>query len=64
MTNTKSVVRRPRVYMSRIASPGEKVSLAVTIGKIFIPEPGLDHFESLEHQVLSHLDRSGDHILT
>lgn len=33
--------------MSRIASPGEKVSLAVTIGTILIPELGFDHFDCL-----------------
>ena len=33
--------------MSRIASPGENVSFAVTMGTIFSPVLGFDHFESL-----------------
>lgn len=31
-----------------MASPGENVSFAVKMGTILIPEPGFDHFESLE----------------
>jgi hypothetical protein len=33
--------------MSRIASPGENVSFAVTIGTILSPDDGCDHFEVL-----------------
>src|ERR1700722_827938 len=33
--------------MSRMASPAEKVSFAVTMGTILIPEVGLDHLDSL-----------------
>lgn len=47
ITKTKSPVTNPRVYMSRMASPGENVSFAVRIGTILIPEPGFDHRDSL-----------------
>jgi hypothetical protein len=42
--------------MSRIASPGEKVSFAVTIGTILRPEEGCDHFEALYRYMSSVLE--------
>jgi hypothetical protein len=41
-----------------MASPGENVSFAVKMGTILIPEPGLDHFESLEDKDEAESDES------
>jgi hypothetical protein len=50
VTRTKSEEMIPWVYMSRMASPAEKVSFAVTMGTIFSPDVGFDHLDSLNQR--------------